>query len=162
VAREVFERGLNGAPNQLDRRRDDVQVTADELRDLASTPGQVTEAGLRTNVSVGFQYLSFWLSGRGAAAINSLMEDAATAEISRTQLWQWVRHGVALQDGRSVTAELVRQVLDEEMASIRETVGEDTWREGRPAETREVFERVALSEELTEFLTLVAYPYLER
>jgi malate synthase len=161
VAREVFERGLKGAPNQLERQRDDVQVSARELLDLASTPGTITEAGLRTNVNVGFQYVSFWLTGRGAAAINSLMEDAATAEISRSQVWQWVRHRATLDDGRTVTAELVRQVLDEETAKIRESVSEETWRQGRPAETRELFERVALSEELIEFLTIPAYEYLD-
>jgi malate synthase len=112
-------------------------------------------------VSVGFQYVSFWLGGRGAAAINSLMEDAATAEISRTQLWQWVHHGVALTDGRTVTAELVRQVLDEETAKIREQVGEDTWRAGRPDDTRRVFESVALTEPLIEFLTVPAYALLD-
>ena len=85
-------------------------------------------------MAVGFQYVSFWLGGRGAAAINSLMEDAATAEISRTQLWQWVHHGVRLADGRTVTAELVRQVLDEETAKIRDEVGEDVWAAGRPDE----------------------------
>jgi malate synthase len=161
VAREVFERGLNGAPNQLERQRDDVRVSAEDLLALPETPGQMTEAGLRTNVNVGFQYVSFWLTGRGAAAINSLMEDAATAEISRTQIWQWVHHGIELEDGRTVTPELVRQLLDEETAKIREKVGEETWGEGRPAETRETFERVALSSELTEFLTLVAYEYLD-
>jgi malate synthase len=157
----VFERLLKGAPNQLERLRDDVQVTAAELLDLASTPGDATEAGLRTNVNVGFQYLSFWLTGHGAAAINSLMEDAATAEISRTQIWQWVRHGVELDDGRAATAELVRGVLDEETAKIRASVGEEVWQRGRPTETREIFERVALSDELVEFLTLVAYNYLD-
>ena len=161
VAREVFERGLDGAANQLERQRDDVDVSAAELLDLASTPGQATEAGLRTNVNVGFQYISFWLGGRGAAAINSLMEDAATAEISRTQIWQWIHHRVELEDGRTVTPELVRQVLDEETARIREEVGEETWRAGRPAETRELFERVALSPELIQFLTIPAYDYLE-
>jgi malate synthase len=161
VAREVFERGLEGRPNQLDRRRDDVDVSAADLQDLASTPGQITDAGLRTNVNVGFQYVSFWLTGRGAAAINSLMEDAATAEISRTQIWQWVQHGSALDDGRTITPELVRQVLDEETAKVREQVGEETWAAGRPAETRELFDRVALSAELIEFLTLAAYDYLE-
>jgi malate synthase len=161
VAREVFQTGLGGRPNQLERRRDDVQVSAAELLDLASTPGSITEAGLRTDVSVGFQYISFWLGGRGAAAINSLMEDAATAEISRTQIWQWVRHGVQLADGRTVTRELVREVLDEETAKIREQVGEQTWQAGRPDETREIFERVALGDELVEFLTLVAYEYLD-
>jgi malate synthase len=160
VAREVFEKGLNGAPNQLSRQRDDVQVSAGELLDLSATPGQVTEQGLRTDVNVGFQYISFWLSGRGAAAINSLMEDAATAEISRSQIWQWVHHGVELEDGRTVTPELVRQVLDEETATIREQVGEKVWQGGRPDETREIFEGVALSGELIEFLTLPAYEYL--
>ena len=161
VAREVFERGLQGAPNQLGRRRDDVHVGADELLDLSSTPGQITEAGLRTDVNVGFQYISFWLGGRGAAAINSLMEDAATAEISRSQIWQWVHHASRLEDGRTVTAELVRQVLDEETAKIREQVGEETWAQGHPQQTREIFERVALADELLEFLTLLAYEYLE-
>ncbi len=161
VAREVFERGLSGAPNQLERRRDGVQVTARDLLDLQATPGSITEAGLRTDVNVGFQYVSFWLSGRGAAAINSLMEDAATAEISRSQIWQWVHHGSKLEDGRTVTAELVRRVLDEETAQIHEAVGDETWQAGRPAETREIFERVALAPELIEFLTIPAYEYLD-
>ena len=161
VAREVFEQGLRGAPNQLERQRDDVHVGAADLLNLPATPGSITEAGLRTDVSVGFQYVSFWLTGHGAAAINSLMEDAATAEISRSQIWQWVHHGVKLQDGRTVTRELVRQVLDEETAKIREGVGEQTWQDGRPAETREIFERVALAPELIEFLTVPAYEYLD-
>jgi malate synthase len=162
VARDVFERRLNGAPNQLGRRRDDVHVTAADLLDLASTPGEITEDGLRTDVNVGFQYLSSWLTGRGAAVINSLMEDAATAEISRSQIWQWVHHGVQLAgDGRAVTPELVRQLLDEESEKIRGEVGEEIWQAGRPDETRTIFERVALSHELAEFLTLEAYEYLD-
>jgi malate synthase len=161
VARKVFERALGGAPNQLERLREDVNVSATDLLDLAATPGGVTEAGLRTNVNVGFQYISFWLSGRGAAAINSLMEDAATAEISRTQVWQWVHHGIPLEDGRIVTPELVRELLDDETAKIRSNVGDEVWREGRPEETREVFERAALSSELLEFFTLEAYEHLE-
>jgi malate synthase len=161
VAREVFEQGLGGKPNQLEHRRDDVQVEPADLLDLASTPGQITEQGVRTNVSIGFQYISFWLGGRGAAAINSLMEDAATAEISRSQIWQWIRHGATLEDGRTVTAALIRELLDEETGKIREQVGETTWSEGHPVQTREIFERVALSEELLEFLTLPAYEYLD-
>jgi malate synthase len=161
VAREVFEQALSGRPNQLERQRDDVEVGAADLLDLPATPGEVTEAGLRTDVNVGFQYVSFWLTGRGAAAINSLMEDAATAEISRAQLWQWIHHAAQLDDGRTVTRELVRELLDEETAKIREQVGDEVWQAGRPEETREVFERVALSEELIEFLTLVAYEYLD-
>ncbi len=160
VAREVFERGLDGAANQL-ARQPEVSVAGRELLDLRSTPGKITEAGLRTDISVGFQYLSFWLAGRGAAAINSLMEDAATAEISRSQVWQWVHHGSRLQDGRVVTRELVRELLDDETAKIRERVGEETWQAGRPAETRELFERVALGPELLEFLTIPAYEYLD-
>ena len=136
-------------------------MTAADLLALPDTPGQITEAGLRTDVNVGFQYVSFWLGGRGAAAINSLMEDAATAEISRSQIWQWVHHGCRLEDGRTVTADLVRQVLDEETAKIRDEVGEETWRAGRPDETREIFERVALTEPLEPFLTLEAYEYLD-
>jgi len=161
VAREVFEQGLSGASNQLSRQRDDVQVSAAELLDLSATPGKITEQGLRTDVSVGFQYISFWLTGRGAAGINSMMEDAATAEISRSQIWQWIRHGATLEDGRTVTPDLVRQVLDEETAKVRESVGEQVWRDGRPAETREIFERVALAPELIEFLTIPAYEYLD-
>ena len=128
---------------------------------LGATPGEITEQGLRTDVNVGFQYISFWLTGRGAAAINSLMEDAATAEISRSQIWQWVHHGVALDDGRQVTPDLVRQILDEETAKIREQVGAEVWDAGRPRETREIFEGVALSSELIEFLTIPAYGYID-
>ena len=89
------------------------------------------------------------------------MEDAATAEISRSQIWQWIRHGAQLEDGRTVTRELVLEILDEETAKIRESVGEETWRAGRPDDTREIFEAVALSDELLEFLTLPAYTYLD-
>jgi malate synthase len=161
VAREVFEKGLGDKPNQLDRQRDDVHVTAEELLDLSSTPGAITEQGLRTDVNVGFQYISFWLTGTGAAAINSLMEDAATAEISRSQIWQWVHHAVELDTGQTVTRELVRQVIDEETAKIREQVGDEVWKAGRPEDTREIFEGVALSSELLEFLTIPAYRYLK-
>jgi malate synthase len=156
----VFEVGLGGRANQLERQRNDVQVGAGDLLDLASTPGAITEAGLRANVNVGFQYLSFWLSGRGAAAINSLMEDAATCEISRTQLWQWIHHGAHLDDGRTVVPGLVRQILDEETTKIREQVGDEVWSAGRPEETRRLFEGVALSPELVEFMTVPGYEYL--
>ncbi len=161
VAREVFDRGLAGRANQLEHQPDGVDVGAAELLDLAATPGVITERGLRTNINVGFRYVSFWLAGRGAAAIDNLMEDAATAEISRTQIWQWVRHGVELDDGRTVTAELVRELLEEETAQIRREVGEETWQAGRPGETRDLFELVALSPELIEFLTIPAYEHLE-
>ena len=161
VAQRAFDAVLTGTANQIDRRRDDVSVTAVELLDARSTPGQITEGGLRNDVNVGFQYISFWLGGRGAAGINSLMEDAATAEISRSQIWQWIRHGATLEDGRQVTRDLVRTILDEEMARIRADVGETTWQAGRPDETRGVFERVALHDDLPEFLTLAAYELLD-
>jgi malate synthase len=140
VALEEFDAVLGSKPNQIDRQRDDVVVTAAELLDAGSTPGDVTEEGLRSDVNVGFQYISFWLGGRGAAGINNLMEDAATAEISRSQIWQWVRHG-------RFTREQVLEVLDQETAKIRDEVGEETWQKGRPDETRRVFEQVSLGED---------------
>jgi len=154
VATEEFDRVLGDRPNQIDRQRPDVEVGAADLLDAASTPGEITEQGLRNDVNVGFQYISFWLGGRGAAGIDNLMEDAATAEISRSQIWQWVRHG-------KFTRERVREVLDEEMAKIRAEVGDEVWEKGRPEETRRVFEQVALGEDFPEFLTLPAYELLE-
>jgi malate synthase len=160
VAQEAFDDVLGDRPNQIDKQRPDVRVTGAQLLDAAATPGAITEAGLRNNIAVGFQYISFWLSGRGAAGINNLMEDAATAEISRSQIWHWIRHGSTLDDGRTVTRDLVLGYLDEELAKIRAAVGDDVWKKGRPEETREVFERVALGEDLPDFLTLVAYEKL--
>jgi malate synthase len=162
IARAEFDKVLGPRPNQLERRRDDVHITDDQLLNVSATSGQVTEAGLRTNLNVGFQYISFWLSGRGAAGINNFMEDAATAEISRMQIWQWLHHGVELEDGRVVTRELVNVLLDEELAAIRATVGETTWALGRPDTARSVFEHVAFSREAPEFLTTIAYPLLDR
>jgi malate synthase len=154
VALEQFDQVLGDKPNQIDRQRPDVEVTPEMLLDAGSTPGEVTEEGLRSDVSVGFQYISFWLGGRGAAGIDNLMEDAATAEISRSQIWQWIRHG-------KFTREHVLEVLDEEMERIRAEVGDEVWEKGRPEETRAVFERVALSDDFPEFLTLPAYEYLD-
>ena len=119
VCREVFDAVLGDRPNQLDRLRDDVHVTAEQLLDVASTPGEVTEAGLRNDVSVGLQYLQAWLRGTGAVAIDNLMEDAATAEISRSQVWQWLHNDVRLSNGDTVTRELVERVIDEELARVR-------------------------------------------
>jgi malate synthase len=161
VAASAFDAVLGDRPNQIDRLRDDVTVSEGSLVDLGATPGAVTEAGLRGNISVAFQYISFWLGGRGAVALNGLMEDAATAEIARTQIWQWIRHGVELDTGSRVTRDLVLELLDEELGKIRQDVGEEVWREGRPDETRAVFEAVALDEELPDFLTTLAYDVLE-
>ena len=154
VATEEFDKVLGEQPNQIDKQRPDVDVSAADLLDAASTPGDITEEGLRSDVNVGFQYISFWLGGRGAAGIDNLMEDAATAEISRSQIWQWVRHG-------KVSRERVLEVLDEETEKIRAEVGEEVWQQGRPDETRRVFEQVALGEEFPEFLTLPAYELLD-
>ncbi|GIF67575.1 malate synthase [Asanoa ishikariensis] len=160
VATAEFDAVLGERANQIDRQRDDVTAKAGDLLDAAATPGAITEAGLRNDVSVGFRYISFWLSGRGAAGINNMMEDAATAEIARSQLWQWIRHGVTLDDGRQVTRELVAAVLDEEMATIRAEVGDDVWHKGRPDETRAVFTAVTLGDTMPEFLTIDAYEIL--
>jgi malate synthase len=140
-----------------------VEVGAAELLDVAATPGAITEAGLRNDVNVGIQYISSWLRGNGAAGIYGLMEDAATAEIARSQVWQWIRHGRALDDGTSVTRELAQRLATEELEKVRAEIGDDAWfeREGRPRESRELFEQVALSDELAEFLTLPAYERLE-
>jgi len=160
VARAAFDEVLGDRPNQITRQRDDVAVTPAELLDVAATPGEVTETGLRNNVNVAFQYLSFWLSGRGAAGINNLMEDAATAEISRSQVWFWIRHGTRLDDGRVIDRDLVRAILGEEMDRIHKQVGDQVWAAGRPDETQAVFERIALADDLPDFLTLVAYDKL--
>jgi malate synthase len=154
VAMEEFDKVLGDKPNQIDRLRPDVDVSPEQLLDAAATPGEITEEGLRSDVNVGFQYISFWLGGRGAAGINNMMEDAATAEISRSQIWQWVRHG-------KVARERVLEILDEEMERIRSEVGDEVWEKGRPDETRRVFEQVALGEEFPAFLTLPAYELID-
>jgi malate synthase len=162
AAQAAFDAVLGSEPNQIGRERLERSIDGQALLDVASTPGTLTETGLRANVSVAFRYISFWLTGRGAAAIDNLMEDAATAEICRSQIWQWIRHKARLDDGRSVTVELVRQILDEETERIRAEVGEQVWAAGRPDQTRGVFERIALQEDLPEFMTEVAYELLDR
>src|SRR5690606_8876568 len=148
---EVFTSVLGDRPHQIDRTREEVDVTAEQLLDVAGTPGDVTEAGLRNNISVGIQYLKAWLGGLGAVAIFNLMEDAATAEISRSQVWQWLHNDVTLADtGRKVTRELVDQVVEEEIAKLP----------GDPAdydEARQTFLEVAVADEYADFLTLPAY-----
>jgi malate synthase len=157
VCREIFDRVLGDRPNQLDRRRDDVSVNAAQLLDVAATGGAVTEAGVRSNVSVALQYLEAWLRGNGAVAINNLMEDAATAEISRSQVWQWIHNGVRTDDGTEITAELVARIEDEELAAIRSAIGDEAWAAGRFDDARRLFERVALADDFADFLTVAAY-----
>jgi malate synthase len=149
LCRDIFTAVLGDAPDQRQRTRSDVQVSAEQLLDAQSTPGEVTEAGLRSNVSVALQYLRSWLAGNGAVAIANLMEDAATAEICRSQIWQWIRNGIELAGGRVVDRALVTQVLDEELARLDEP--------DKYADARTLFESVALSDDFVEFLTLPAY-----
>jgi len=152
IAAEAFNTAMPG-PNQLHVKREDVRVTA---RDLLAVPeGEITAAGLRTNVDVGIQYLESWLRGLGCVPIYNLMEDAATAEISRTQVWQWVRHGVPLADGRRVDAALVEQTIAAELAKLGAGGG------GRFPLAAELFRRISTAPECPEFLTQVAYEYLE-
>jgi malate synthase len=162
VAMEEFSKVLGDEPNQVSRQRDDVDVGAGELLDAASAGDEYTDEGLRNDVNVGIQYISSWLRGNGAAAIFNMMEDAATAEISRSQVWQWRRHGVTLDTGDVVTAELVRRYEKEELEKVREQVGDEFfYSEGRPDQSRELFDKVALADEFEPFLTLSAYEVLE-
>jgi malate synthase len=162
VATEVFDGVLGERPNQVGRRREEVQVGAGDLIDFRVPGGSVSEAGVRNNVSVGVQYIESWLRAVGAAAINNLMEDAATAEIARSQVWQWVRLGVTLQEGPRLTRDLVLRYLQEELERLRRGLGEETYARGRFQEATRLFEQVALAEEFAEFLTLPAYEVLEQ
>jgi malate synthase len=156
VAMAEFDAVLGDRPNQLDRLRDDVEVESEDLLDL-DFPGEVTVEGVRANVSVGIRYLASWLSGVGAAAIDNLMEDVATAEISRSQVWQWVRHRVDTDGGSPVSEPLVRSIADEVIDGLEA--------EGRSDPTlglaRRIFEEVALGEEFVEFLTFPAYEHID-
>jgi malate synthase len=144
VAMEIFDRVLGDRPNQLDRQRPDVSSTAADLLDVASTPGEITAGGLHNNISVGIQYLAAWLQGSGAVAIFNLMEDAATSEISRSQVWQWLHHG-------RVTRDEVERAIEEEVAKL----------DGDYDEARGLFEQVALGDDFVEFLTLPAYEHID-
>jgi malate synthase len=152
---EVFDAVLGDRPNQLDRTRDDVAVTAGRLLDVRSTPGNVTAQGVRSNLSVGIRYLESWLRGQGAVGLDNLMEDAATAEISRSQVWQWLRHATRLDDGRPVTRELVDELLADVMSGV------DTQSGGRWQDARELFADMALSEDFQDFLTIPAYERID-
>jgi malate synthase len=158
VALEAFDALMPGT-NQIARKREDVQVSAADL--LAVPQGPITEGGLRTNVSVGVQYVEAWLRGTGCVPINNLMEDAATAEISRAQVWQWIHHpkGI-LDDGRKVTVELFQQILAEELETIRARLGEERYAAGHYQQAAELFARLTVADTFAEFLTLPGYDYL--
>ncbi len=159
IALEEFDKVMPG-PNQIHRKREDVHVTAADL--LAVPDGTITEAGLRTNISVSLQYLDSWLRGLGCVPINNLMEDAATVEISRSQIWEWIHHprGI-LEDGRKVTIELFRQVAEEELEKIKATIGEKQFASRKFQQAAELLDKIITDEQFVEFLTLPAYRYLE-
>jgi malate synthase len=157
LAREAFSQHMIG-DEQLYRLREDVQVTREDL--LQVPEGTITSEGLRTNINVGIQYLATWLSGTGCVPLYNLMEDAATAEISRTQLWQWLYHGAQLDDGRRVTKERVETTVQKVMAGIRKEVGEERYALGNYETARDLFFKVAIERELPSFLTLPAYEHL--
>jgi malate synthase len=155
VAKEVFERHLGDRPHQKERLRSEVEVSADDLLDFRIEGGQVTEEGVRANVNIALQYLDAWLQGTGAAAIYNLMEDTATAEISRAQLWQWVWNEVPLADGRHMSADLYRQIRDEELAKLGGPG------KGRLRDAAEILDELVLSRDFPPFLTLLAYERLD-
>ena len=155
-AMNAFTGVLAGRLDQLDRTREEVRTSAKDLLDVRVPGGTVTDAGLRTNIRVGIQYIESWLRGTGAAALYNLMEDAATAEIARSQIWQWVHHGTTLHEGPRVTRELVRKIADEELARIQREAG-PAFDGGRFTDARQLFEYVALTEPFVEFLTIPAY-----
>jgi malate synthase len=154
IATEEFDRVLRDRANQVERLRDDVSVTAEDLQDLRVPDGSITEDGVRNNVHVGLRYLESWLRGTGAVTIFNLMEDAATAEIARSQIWQWIRR-------RAVESDRVVVIQEEELDSIRSSVGDDAYEGGRFKEAQALFERVSLAEEFEDFLTIPGSDYLD-
>ncbi len=158
VAMEVFNEHMPES-NQIENKRLDVAPNRDEL--LKVPTGTITEYGLRTNINVGLLYLESWLSGNGAAALYNLMEDAATAEISRTQLWQWIHHPSYLSNGKLICEKLYERIKKEELLKIKEMLGNEAFDQGRFSEAEEIFDKLVLQDELTEFLTLEAYNYLK-
>ena len=156
ICREVFDGVLGDQANQLGKLREDVSVTAADLLSIDKTPGGITEAGLRNNISVGLQYLANWLAGNGAVAIFNLMEDAATAEISRSQVWQWMHNDISLAEGPMITRDLVERLIGEELATIREQHG-DAFDAARYDEATALFTEVALADDYADFLTIPAY-----
>ena len=161
VAMGPFDEVLGNRSNQRDRSRDEVDVSATELLDIRVPEGEITESGVRNNISVAIQYLSSWLRGNGAAAIFNLMEDTATAEIARSQIWQWVRNGARSSDGTPIEADYVHRLEQEELDKIRAAVGDEAFAQGRAKEAQALFEEVALGEKFVEFLTWPGSEYID-
>jgi malate synthase len=162
VAREVFAKALGAKSHQKERLREEVKVTAQDLLHFQVPGGQITETGLRNNISVAMQYIESWLRGTGAVAIYNLMEDAATAEISRAQLWQWLHHPKAtLADGRKITTALYQTLVQEELEKIQTMVGEKRFVNGQFSLATQLLNTLVTEKQFAEFLTLQAYEYLE-
>jgi len=162
IAREPFDKALDSQPHQKERLRDEVQIAVKDLLNFNVSGGQITEAGLRSNINIAIQYLESWLLGTGAVGIYNLMEDAATAEISRSQVWQWLHHpNAALDDGRKISMELYRTLLSEEMEKIKSMVGEKRFAAGKHELARQLFDQLVTEKDFAEFLTLRAYEHLE-
>ena len=158
LAKEVFDEYMP-TPNQIFRKRDDVEVTAADL--LQIPEGTITEAGLRTNIDVGLQYMAAWLSGNGCVPIYNLMEDAATAEISRSQVWQWLHNPNArLEDGRPITDEMFYAMTADVLAELRQKVGDDFFEANNYELAARLFQEISTADAYTDFLTLTAYDYL--
>ncbi|MEX0960395.1 MAG: malate synthase A [Burkholderiales bacterium] len=159
IAKESFDKAMT-TPNQIHKQRDDVNISAKDLLQFEPR-GPITEAGLRANINIGIQYMGAWLAGTGCVPIFNLMEDAATAEISRAQIWHWIRspHGT-LDDGRKVTRDLFRELLPQELKKVREMLGEKGYAAGKYEEGAKMFEELTLAEDFVEFLTLPAYDYV--
>jgi len=158
MAQQAYFPSVAVRAEPIDRLRDDVQVTAADL--LQVPKGAITERGLRHDLDVGIRYLESWLRGQGCVPIDDLMEDAATVEISRTQVWQWLHHGARLADGRAFDRALFAQLLDQEMRKVRAHAGETEWSRGHHAAAAKLFERMVLDDAFAEFLTLPAYEQL--
>ena len=162
VAKEIFDRVLAERPHQKARSREEVNVTANDLLDFHIPNGEITEAGLRLNINVGLQYLDAWLRGLGAVGIYNLMEDAATAEICRSQLWQWIHHPAAsLSDGRKISESLYHQFLIEEIDKIKTLYGPESYAESEMVSAIELFDTLVTSKQFVPFLTLPAYEKLD-
>jgi malate synthase len=158
IAKAIFDEFMP-TPNQIDRVLPEAHITAQDL--LAVPTGNITEEGLRLNIDVGIQYMGAWLQGLGCVPIYNLMEDAATAEICRAQVWQWVRHGAKMNDGRTITADLVGQLIDEQIVKLRQQMGTEKFDLTRYVTASELLEKMMTSPEFTEFLTLVAYDHID-
>lgn len=157
IARKTFEDHMPAA-NQLNVKREEVRITA---KDLLSVPaGEITEKGLRTNINVGILYIESWLRGVGCVPLYHLMEDAATAEISRTQIWQWVHHKAKMADGKAITVDLIKKIVSEELEKIRTAVGAEKYDQGRFKDASKIFEDMSTRPDCPDFLTIEAYDYL--